>query len=85
MEQRLFKKLKDITAKKRRRPVEDIHRSLAIVECIIRDADDFGVTAHVVTLALQHMKHDPKLDISDAIMLAYDEWFEAGLRTFNNG
>jgi hypothetical protein len=85
MEQRLFKKLKDITAKKRRSPEEDIHRSLAIVECIIRDADDFGVTPHVVTLALQHMKHNPKLDISDAIMLAYDEWFEAGLRTFNNG
>jgi hypothetical protein len=85
MEQRLFEQLKKITNKKRKRPVEDIHRSLAIVECIIRDADDFGVTPHVVTLALQHMKHNPKLDISDAIMLAYDEWFEAGLRTFNNG
>jgi hypothetical protein len=85
MEQRLFEQLKKITNKKRKRPVEDIHRSLAIVECIIRDADDFGVTPHVVTLSLQHMKHNPKLDISDAIMLAYDEWFEAGLRTFNNG
>jgi len=85
MERRLFEQLKKITNKKRKRPVEDIHRSLAIVECIIRDADDFGVTPHVVILALQHMKHNPKLDISDAIMLAYDEWFEAGLRTFNNG
>jgi len=83
MEQRLFKQLKKVTNRKRKRPVEDIHRSLAIVECIIRDADDFGITTQIVTLALQNMKRNSELDISDAIMIAYDQWLEDGLRNFN--
>jgi hypothetical protein len=83
MEQRLFKQLKKVTNRKRKRPVEDIHRSLAIVECIIRDADDFGITTQIVTLALQNMKRNSELDISDAIMMAYDQWLEDGLRNFN--
>lgn len=74
MEQRLFKKLKDITAKKRRRPVEDIHRSMDIVEHVLREAEDFGLTVHVVTWAIKHMKENPSLDISDAIVLGLEEW-----------
>lgn len=74
MEQRLFNKLKEVTAKKRRRPVEDIHRSLDIVEHILHEAEDLGITRNVVTWALKYMKENPKLDISDAIVLGYEEW-----------
>ena len=74
MERRLFDKLKEVTAKKRKRPVEDIHRSLDIVEYILHEADDFGITPKVVTWALKCMKENPKLDISDAIVLGYEKW-----------
>ena len=74
MEQRLFNQLKKITAKRRSRPVEDIHRSMDIVEHVLRDAEDFGLTAEVVTWALKYMKENPRLDISDAIVLGYEEW-----------
>jgi predicted DNA-binding protein len=74
MEQRLFKELKKITAKRRLKPVEDIHRSLDIVEHVLREAEDFKLTAEVVTWALKHMKENPRLDISDAIVLGLDEW-----------
>jgi hypothetical protein len=76
MEQRLFNKLKEVTAKKRRRPVEDIHRSLDIVEHILHEANDLGITTNVVTWALKYMKENPKLDISDAIVMGYEEWFK---------
>ena len=74
MEQRLFKKLKEITAKRRSRPVEDIHRSMDIVEHVLHEAEDFGLTVEVVTWALKYMKENPKLDISDAIILGIEEW-----------
>lgn len=73
MEQRLLKQLKKLT-QKRRRPVEEIHRSLDVVEHILRESDDFGVTPEVVTWALKYMKENPNLDISDAIILGYEEW-----------
>ena len=74
MEQRLFNKLKEVTAKKKRRPVEDIHRSLDIVEHIVHESDDLNITVKVVTWALKYMKENPNLDISDAIVLGYEEW-----------
>ena len=73
MEQKLFAQLKKITKQKRRRPVEDIHRSMDIVEHILRDSDDLNITAMVVTTSLRLMKENPKMDISDAIVLAYEE------------
>lgn len=76
MEQRLFKKLKEVTAKRRQRPVEDIHRSYDIVSHCLHEAEDFGISAWVVTSALKHMKHNPNLDISDAIVLGMDEWIK---------
>lgn len=72
MEQKLLQRLKKYTMKQRR-SVEDIHRSLDIVEHVLREADDLGITAHVVTWALKHMKENPGLDISDAIVLALED------------
>jgi hypothetical protein len=59
---------------KKRKGPEDIHRSLQIVEHIIREADDYGITANVVTQALKHMKENPNLDISDAIVLGLQDY-----------
>jgi hypothetical protein len=73
MEKKLFDKLKKITNKTRRRPVEDIHRSMDIVEFILHEAEDFGVVIPTVTYALRHMKENPNLDISDAIVLGYED------------
>lgn len=73
MEQKLFARLKKYT-QKRKRPVEDIHRSLDIVEHVIQETDDLGITPEAVTWALKYMKENPDLDISDAIVLGYEEW-----------
>ena len=71
----LFQKVKSILAKKRVvDPVEDIHRSIAVVDLILFDSKDLGIQTEVVTWALKYMKQDPTQDISDAIIAAYDEW-----------
>lgn len=71
----LFQKVKSILAKKRViDPVEDIHRSFAIVDLVLKDANDLKVATEVVTWALKYMKQDPTQDISDAMMAAYEEW-----------
>ena len=36
-------------------PVEDIHRSLDIVEHVLHEAADYGITSLVVTYALRAM------------------------------
>jgi hypothetical protein len=56
--------------------VEEIHRSLDVVEHIIREANDFGLTTRVVTWALKSMKENPKQDISDAIIAGYETWIK---------
>lgn len=76
MEHKLFEKLKTITAKKRQRPVEDIYRSLDVVEHILHEANDLGCATQVVTMALKHMKQNPHMDISDAIIAGYEEWLK---------
>jgi hypothetical protein len=76
-ERKLVDKIKRLSLKKMsNRPVEEISRSLDIVEHIIREANDFGVTTKVVTWALKSMKENPKQDISDAIIAGYDEWLK---------
>jgi len=55
-------------------PVEDIHRSIAIVDLVLHDANDLKVATEVVTWALKYMKQDPTQDISDAMLAAYEEW-----------
>ena len=75
-EKKLIEKLKKITGKHKTRPVEDIHRSLDIVEHVLHEASDYGITAQVVTWALKLIKENPKLDISDAMVLALEEWLK---------
>jgi hypothetical protein len=75
-EQRLVEKLKKITCKNKTRPVEDIHRSMDIVEHVLHEATDLGIAPNVVTWALKYMKQNPKLDISDAMVMALEYWVE---------
>ena len=55
-------------------PVEDIHRSLDIVEHVLHEAHDLGCSVEVVTYALKMMKENPKMQISDAIVSSINEW-----------
>jgi hypothetical protein len=71
---KLYKKAIALLTKHKPRPVEDIHRSLDIVEHVLRDARDLKVETEVVTWALKRMKENPKLNISDAIQMGYEEW-----------
>lgn len=71
---KLYKKAIALLTKPKSRPVEDIHRSLDIVEHVLRDARDLKVETEVVTWALKRMKENPKLNISDAIQMGYEEW-----------
>lgn len=57
-------------------PVEDIHRSLDVVEHVLHEARDLGCETYVVTYALKAMKENPKLQISDAIVMAIEGWLK---------
>ena len=72
---KLFRKVKDVLSKKHViEPVEDIYRSIAIVESVLHDARDLKIETEVVTWALKFMKQDPSIDISDAMIMGYEEW-----------
>lgn len=76
-ERKLVDKIKRLSLKKTTKaPVEELHRSLDVVEHIIREANDFGLTTEVVTWALKSMKENPKQDISDAIIAGYETWIK---------
>ena len=57
-------------------PVEDIHRSMDIVEHVLNEAYDLGCAPQVVTYALKMMKENPNLQISDAIVSSINEWIK---------
>jgi hypothetical protein len=72
---KLFKKVKDVLSKKHViEPVEDIYRSIAIVESVLHDARDLKIETQVVTWALNLMKQDPSINISDAMIMSYETW-----------
>jgi len=72
---RLYKKVKNVLSKKQAiDPVEDIYRSIAIVESVLHDARDLKIETQVVTWALNLMKQDPSIDISDAMIMSYETW-----------
>lgn len=43
---------------------------------ILKDAEQNGMQVEVVYYALKFMKEDPKLTITDALMLGHDEWIK---------
>ena len=71
---KIYQKVIKVLMTPKPRPVEDIRRSLDIVEHVLRDARDLKVETEVVTWALKRMKENPKLNISDAIQMGYEEW-----------
>jgi hypothetical protein len=72
---RLYKKVKNVLNKKHAvDPVEDIYRSTAIVESVLHDARDLKIETQVVTWALNLMKQDPSINISDAMIMSYETW-----------
>ena len=72
---KLFKKVKRVLSKKQAvDSVEDIYRSIAIVESVLHDARDLKIETQVVTWALKFMKQDPSIDISDAMIMSYETW-----------
>jgi hypothetical protein len=72
MNDMLFAKLKHIH--KRQRSVEDIHRSLDIVEFVLHEAEDLGILTAVVTRAIHRMQENSNQDISDAIVSALEDF-----------
>jgi len=72
---RLYKKVKNVLSKKQAvDSVEDIYRSIAIVESVLHDARDLKIETQVVTWALNLMKQDSSIDISDAMIMSYETW-----------
>ena len=72
---KLFNKFKRIVScKKKKRAAEEFSRSLDVVDWVLQEAVDLKVEVEVVTFALKLMKEDPTLNISDAIMFAYEDW-----------
>ena len=56
--------------------MEDIHRSMDVVTYVLHEADDYGLTAEVVTAALKAMKENPKMQISDAMILGLESYIK---------
>jgi hypothetical protein len=74
---KLYKQVKNVLSKKQAvDPVEDIYRSIAIVESVLHDARDLKIETQVVTWALKFMKQNPSIDISDAMIMGYEEWIQ---------
>jgi peptide subunit release factor 1 (eRF1) len=72
---KLFNKFKRIVSrKKKQRAAEEFSRSLDVVDWVLQEARDLRIEVEVVTFALRFMKEDPALDISTAMMAAYDNW-----------
>ena len=72
---KLFAKFKLMAySKKKKRAPEEFSRSLDVVDWVLQEAVDLKVEVEVVTFALKLMKEDPTLNISDAIMFAYEDW-----------
>lgn len=57
-------------------PVEDIHRSMDVVTYVLHEADDYGIAAEIVTAALKAMKENPKMQISDAMILGLESYIK---------
>jgi hypothetical protein len=74
IETKMIKKIKKFSLSKQKRSVEELHRSFNVVDLIMRDAHDLGLTSEVVTWALKSMKDNPEQDISDAIIAGYEQW-----------
>lgn len=70
---KFIKRIKKFALKKQKRSVEELHRSFEVVDFIMREAHDFGITTSVVTWALKSMQDNPKQDISDAIVAGYEQ------------
>lgn len=72
---KLFNKFKQaVSCKKKQRAAEEFSRSLDVVDWVLQEARDLKIEVEVVTFALKFMKEDPEMDISSAIMAAYDNW-----------
>ena len=72
---KLFAKFKRmVRGKKKKRAAEEFSRSLDVVDWVLQEAIDLKIEVEVVTFALKFMKEDPELDISTAMIAAYDNW-----------
>jgi len=45
-----------------------------LIETVLKDAERYNMQVEVVYYALKHMKEDPKLTITQAIILSHDEF-----------
>ena len=75
---KIFKRLKKFTQKNKhaKRPVEDIDRSLSVVQFVLDEAYDYRIQYHTVTWALKFMQEDPTLDISTAIVMGLEKYLK---------
>jgi hypothetical protein len=69
-----FDRIKHILLRRRKKSIECIHQSIDVVTYYLNDAHDFGLASEVVAYALKYMKENPKLDISEAMAMGYEEW-----------
>lgn len=54
----------------------DVIQELNYIQSLLKDANEWGLQAEVVTFALKYMKENPKLDICDAITFGYEDWIK---------
>jgi hypothetical protein len=49
--------------------------TLYYAEDMISKSDKYGITPEVVVYSLKHMKENPGLTIEEALLMAYNEWY----------
>lgn len=51
-------------------------QEMQIINDMLIEAQEYGLTFEVVTFALKYMKEDPSLSIAKALEMGYAEWIK---------
>lgn len=51
-------------------------QDLELIEALLSEADEYGLTGEVVAFSLKEMKENPSLSVSEAIIIGYNEWIK---------
>jgi predicted RNA methylase len=55
---------------------EKIKQEFIVIKEALEEASENNVQVEIIHSALKHMKQDPKISISEAIFLGYEDWIK---------
>ena len=73
---RVISKLNRVKNRFRRPKPEPVAKSLIVIENVLEEARDFKLDSEVVLYALMYMRDNPDCQISEAMVMGYEEWIK---------